>query len=412
PAVLCWYLSDEPDGRDLPPAQFADRYPRLKQLDPYHPTTMVFCVPPKAPEYVKGLDILMLDPYPIPNSPVVAVAQTIDRVMEATFGEVPIWCVPQAFGGGEWWGREPTPAEERCMTYLAIVHGATGIQYFIRRPPWNNPFVPQLWGEIRRMAQEIKELTPVLLSHEPKPAVEVLAPGNEVHASAWAYRGKVLIIAVNTSLQPTTLTLRCDARPAAPQASVLWEQRRVPVSGVGEISDIIDGLGVRVYEYRTAPAPDTSIPGNLLYNGSFEDQTNVGYPDYFAVGQGRDFAASWGTDPLEAHHGEHSLFIRCPTDEQGPAVIAYPMRLKPGKYTLTVWLKYDRQNGTARLAVRDFKDAPSLDVAVGRQWQQVRLDFEVPPNTRWVRVSLEARSAGTLWADEMVVRPAEGQPQP
>ncbi len=409
PAVLCWYLSDEPAGRGLSADRFVDRYPRLKQLDPYHPTTIVFCVPHKAPEYLKGFDIIMVDPYPIPNSSVVTVANTVDLVLRDSGGEMPVWCVPQAFGGGEWWGREPTPAEERCMTYLAIVHGATGIQYFIRRPPHNNPFVPQLWGEIRRMAQEIRELTPVLLSHESRPKVEVVEPEGQVHAAAWAYKGRVVVIAVNTQAQPATMTLRCSAQASDRRADVLWEQRTVPVSDAGEITDIIDGFGVRIYQLWTGPRPDYAMPGNLLHNGSFEQQTNVGYPDYFYVGQGQDFAASWGTDSREAHHGDHSLFIRCPTDGKGPGVISYPMRLKPGRYQLTAWVKYDRDGASAKIGVKGFKNAPLRDVKVGSQWQQVTVEFEVPPKTRWVHAYFEALSKGVLWVDEAFVRPAGQQ---
>ena len=40
------------------------------------------------------------------------------------------WLVPQAFGGGEQYPREPTPGELRAMTYLGWIGGATGLLYF------------------------------------------------------------------------------------------------------------------------------------------------------------------------------------------------------------------------------------------------------------------------------------------
>lgn len=404
PSLLCWYLSDEPAARQLPPERFINRYATLKEWDPYHPTTMVFCVPERADEFLAGLDIMMVDPYPIPSGSVTRVGDVVELVRRESLDEAPVWCVPQAFGGGEWWAREPTPEEERCMTYLAIVHGATGIQYFIRRPPWNNPFVPALWAEIQRMAQEIKELTPALLSREARPEVTVLRPGQEVHAAAWAYRGRACVIAVNTQADPTTLTLQCAAKPVAETARVLWEQRTVPLGDDGTITDAIEGFGVRVYEYALADQPDLTLEGNLVNNGSFEAQTNVGYPDYYHVGQGSHLGASWGTDPLEARHGEHSLFIRCPADGQGPSVVSYPMTLKPGKYEASVWLKADRAGLTGRLQVSGFKDAPAATADLGREWSQASVQFEVPEDTRWVHVSLSAATRGTLWADELIVR--------
>ncbi len=409
PSLLCWYLSDEPCGRNLPPERFIKRYPKLKQWDPYHPTTMVFCVPEKADLFVPALDIMMVDPYPIPSAPVTRVAETIDLVRRESFDEVPVWCVPQAFGGGEWWGREPTPEEERCMTYLSIVHGATGIQYFIRRPPGGNPFVPALWGEIRRMAQEIKELTPVLLSHDPRPTVEVRVPGEEVHAAAWSYRGRAYVIAVNTVAQPTSVTLRCSVAPAAGEreARVLGQQRSVPVTADGSLRDMLDAFGVRIYEYAMAAQPDLELAGNLLHNGSFEDQTNIGYPDYYHVSQGQAPGWSWGTDPLEAHHGEHSLFLRCPADGKGPGVTSYPLSLKPGKYEASAWYKYDRAGAKACLQVSGFANAPSAEAEVGPEWGQLKVEFEVPEGTRWVHVSFSGLTRGTLWVDEVVVRSLE-----
>ncbi len=410
PALLCWYLSDEPAGRRIPPDRYIAHNAQMKELDPYHPTTVVFCVPGKAHEYQDAMDIMMVDPYPIPNGPVTRVADTVDLVLNATGAAMPIWCVPQAFGGGEGWGREPTPQEQRCMTYLAIVHGATGIQYFIRRPPHNNPFVDAMWAECRKMAAEIKELTPVLLSHEPAPEVTAAEEDPGLHLMARRYDGGIYVFCVNTDKQPREIAVQCAVQPIEPEAQVLFEDRAVPVSPTGEIHDIIEALGVRIYAYRAAaPRPNrVTLPAdNLLHNGGFEQQTNVGFPDYYHVSYGNHPGASWGTDPLEAIEGRHALFIRCPADKGGPTVIAYPMRLKPGKYVLSFYVKADREGASVHFGVSGFKQSPSRDVAVGRQWQQLSLDFEVPENTRWVHLSLRPSKRGVIWADAVEVRTAQ-----
>lgn len=38
----------------------------------------------------------------------------------------PLWLVLQAFGAQAHWSRWPTPAEERYMTYSALIKGAIG----------------------------------------------------------------------------------------------------------------------------------------------------------------------------------------------------------------------------------------------------------------------------------------------
>lgn len=403
PALLCWYLSDEPAGRRVPPDRYIQHNAHLKQLDPHHPTTMVFCVPGKAHEYADGMDILMVDPYPIPNRSVATVAETVDLVLEATGRTMPVWCVPQAFGGGEWWAREPTWQEQRCMTYLAIVHGATGIQYFIRRPPHNNPFVDGMWAECRKIAAEIKELTPVLLSHESMP--NVVSEDASLHLTARQYDGEACLLCVNTDKQPKAISLKCDRTPIESRAVVLFEDRTVPVSSQGEIQDLIDALGVRVYSYRVAPAKPNKVvlpSDSLIRNGGFETQTNPGFPDAFRVSYTQETGASWGTDPLEAIEGRHSLFIRCPADGQGISVSSYPMKLKPGRHVATFHTKADRQN--LRLHCALGKTSRSLDV--GKEWQKFATELDVPEGTRWVHFTVRPETRGVVWVDAIQVHAA------
>ena len=75
---------------------------------------MVFCTD-AASKYLSMLDVIMVDPYPIPNQAAGSVQAALDNV--AALGK-PIIMVPQAFGGGENWARTPSAQEERIMTYV------------------------------------------------------------------------------------------------------------------------------------------------------------------------------------------------------------------------------------------------------------------------------------------------------
>ncbi len=413
PSLLCWYLADEPDGSGRSPDRYEAHHRAIEQLDPYHPTSMVFCVPPKAASYAKGMDIMMVDPYPIPNQAVTAVSDTVDLVGEAVNWTMPIWCVPQAFGGGEWWGREPTWQEQRCMTWLAIAHGATGIQYFIRMEPHERPFGEAMWAECRKLAGEVRELTPVLLSSEPAPEVAATPPVPWLHLTARAYDGAVYILAVNTDPQPKALSLRCAAPPLGATAQVLFENRSVPVSADGTLQDLIEGLGVRWYTWRTAPEKPNRVvlaEGNLVRNGGFEAQVVTGIPDAFSVSGRIQNGASWGTDPQEAIEGRHALYIRCPQDGRpwdrvSPGVNCYPMELKPGRYRASLYLKADRDGGGANFGLYGFNKSPWKDVSVGREWRQESVEFEVPKDTRWTHFRVTATKRETLWVDALEVRP-------
>lgn len=54
-----------------------------------------------------------------------------DRFLAAQLGPFtkPFWLVLQAFGAQSHWSRWPTPAEERFMTYSALIKGAMGVLF-------------------------------------------------------------------------------------------------------------------------------------------------------------------------------------------------------------------------------------------------------------------------------------------
>ncbi|MFH1567290.1 MAG: hypothetical protein ABIL09_04760 [Gemmatimonadota bacterium] len=68
PALLAWYLSDEPTGHNASPAALARAYEVVRQADPYHPVTIVFMAPRRAGEYAAAFDLAMTDP-PHPRQP-------------------------------------------------------------------------------------------------------------------------------------------------------------------------------------------------------------------------------------------------------------------------------------------------------------------------------------------------------
>ena len=108
--------------------------------------TIVFVNTGAAARFAGAMDLAMTDPYPIPTNPPGNVAGAVRTVRDAVTPRIPLWLVPQAFGGNEWWSREPTAAELRLMTWIGIVEGATGVQYFIRHGLSGFPKSPDTWA--------------------------------------------------------------------------------------------------------------------------------------------------------------------------------------------------------------------------------------------------------------------------
>ena len=107
PALLSWYMNDEPAGQGRDPALLEKAYRMIKELDPYHPVSVVFVIPSRAKAFENSLDIAMTDPYPVPGDIRQVQAHIKDLKDHFTYRKA-IWLVPQAFGGGSS-GRENRP---------------------------------------------------------------------------------------------------------------------------------------------------------------------------------------------------------------------------------------------------------------------------------------------------------------
>ena len=409
PALLCWYLCDEPAGQRIEPSVLEQAYRFVKELDPYHPITIVFCVPNRAEEYLNAMDIMMADPYPIPSRPVTLVSEWTEQLRQVTRDRMPLWIVPQAFGGGEWWQREPSFREERVMTYLALIHGATGIQYFIRRAPIGNPISPSLWSECRRLSLEAAELTPWLLSTEVKP--RVASDSGAVHVAAWRHRGDILILAANTENRPKPLRLKLTDLAYTGQARVLFESRAVPLDG-GALAEPIDAFGTRAYLVPVEPVAAETIPvapENLTTNASFEEQANVGTPDACYVSVGADRGASLFVDARVARHGRHSLRLTTPVEGQGLTVRPFPVRLQQAQtYRLSIWAKATAPGLRFELGIGGLDVAPQ-SFELSTEWQEYALTGKALEALSRAGIHFRLVSSGTAWLDLLQLVPVDAQ---
>jgi hypothetical protein len=367
---------------------------------------MVFCQSAAALTYSKGMDICMTDPYPIPNGPITQVVDFCERIRGDLSDMMPLWVVPQAFGGGEWWRREPSRQEERAMTYLSLIHGARGIQYFIRRPVADNPTSPDLWSECRRLMLELSQLVPALSSAEKAPSVEAAQP--QVHVAAFQERGAVTVLCANVANEPLPLRVALKGLKWSGEAEVLFESRTVKVTG-GKLADTIEGFGSRAYRLQVGPAPAglaKLAEGNLVFNPSYEEAHNVGTPDGSYLGRPRDKAASWYLDPRTAAHGRQSLRLRAPAEGQGLGVRPFPLPLEPGKrYRLSIWAKGERDGQRFTLAL-DAVKGEQAEHALSTEWREYAVEFTASEKaTSRMGTSLQLLSAGAAWFDALQVVP-------
>ena len=409
PALLAWYISDEPNGNKIPPGQLEEIYRIIKDIDPWHPVSIVFTAPfLSSKKYADALDIVMADPYPIPNGSVAQVGDVTLQLRSEFEGKKPVWIVPQAFGGGEWWGREPTIQEIRTMTYQAIVNGARGVQYFVRHGPNSFPKSTSAWNECGRMAMEIAEITPWLLSDEK--TLPVNTNSGNIRISSAVHEGQLLIIAVNKVNSPQKVDIYISGSTTN-TARVLFENRSVPIYS-GTFSDYLPAFCSQVYLINIQPLKDAIKPfkGNLTKDPGVEDISSVGVPASCYSWNEGDRGATYFLDSREHLEGNHSLRLITPQKNKGIRLRFFPVNIAKGRtYMLSIWAKTDS-------GLKTEGDDPYFELGLGEfgnkrfypgnEWQQFVTSVTIPADTipsPRANAILRMPGKGTAWFDMIQV---------
>jgi len=213
PALLGWYLADEPTPAKMP--RLRERYKLVRALDPEHPCLNVLCHARQARDTAAVSDIVGLDCYPVPGSgtektkpaKLDAAAVAATTAVAGLRGDKPFWFVPQAYPHEPERARFPTAHELGAMTWQAICCGADGVLFYSLGEMLSNKEKPgyhfeEAWSVTCAVAQQIRDREAFLLSTEPAPEVKDLPAG--LVARAWRLDGKTLLAVCNTTHQPVS----------------------------------------------------------------------------------------------------------------------------------------------------------------------------------------------------------------
>ena len=477
PAILSWYLIDEPDGRKYPPRWVAAASSLIRSLDTSHPISMCFDTTNRPdgtwPLYVNATDVVLADIYSISGSskPCTAangcnITRDVGDSIRATIAATKktLWYVRQAYGSQEGYQREPSTGEVRAMVYSSIIAGATGIFYFTREDAdWTPPVVKNylhvgtaqprssvMWSEARRLALEVSEMAPWLMSGLPRPMARASVTDVDVGAFQRS-DGTVVLVAMNMlgvpvpSVTVELATSMWSSHAAPPQqARVLFAsayrivQLRTTANGV-TLTDTLDALSSRVYLIEPIVTPPPSVTkdptaANLIFNGDLEWATSVGVPDGWMAQWGGDGAATQLHDSCvfapSGSRGTHSLRLTTPAAGSGMRAWSYPVKadlLVGSDYSLTFWARGGEAQQTLAIGFEALFGAEDVPCPGGSRGQ---CSYTPQPVTlelnKWVKfekrakarfqpdhtgyygaagmVSFELVSVGVAWIDEVVLR--------
>lgn len=422
PAILSWYIADEPVLNGTKPELLESKYNLIKSIDKYHPISIVFMRPAKSAKYSKCLDIAMADPYPIPDHPITLVSDRVQQLKKNLPDKI-IWVVPQAFGGSEWWKREPTRQEIRNMTYQAIISGATGIKYFVRNGLNSFPKSTATWAECGAVAVEIAEIAPQILSSEISPKIE--CKQEDIQTKAWQAEGIISVLVVNNLNEPREIDLKFPDMAINCRVKILSENRDIEMVD-GELHDIIDSYGTKIYQIEYQQLPSFLEEENIAYNGDFERSFSPGIVAGFYASPRKEFGVTYFSDPFEKFSGRHSMKINNPTANEGLRLRTYPVKLQPDQnYILSIYAKSDKefyietrdlnfwqklfgakekviQPNTFRIAC----DGNNKIFELTKDWKEYSFDISAKSASRRKVISLEFLGKGKVWFDLLQVVPS------
>jgi hypothetical protein len=248
----------------------------VRELDTNHPLAIIQAprgtVDTLRPYDFTG-DITGLDIYPVSyppgknsllaNKEISMVGDYTKMMMEVSYGRMPVWMVLQiAWSGVVKPGttlRFPTFAEERFMTYQAIINGARGLIYFggnvqqaltpeDAKLGWNWNF----WNRVlRSVVEEVgtkSPLEPALVAPESKLPVK-LTHGAGIEYCVREAGGDIFILACKR--EGATIQATFENLPVPDgEAEVMFESpRKVKVAG-GKFTDWFGPFEVHVYRLR------------------------------------------------------------------------------------------------------------------------------------------------------------------
>lgn len=277
-ATITWYIGDD-TAMYVKPSELLDRDEAARMLDGTRLTCQADAIHSDSfddgyGKYMDYTDVFLPEIYPIlgddkaADDKCVAVTirdmrRAIEDIAKGSDGKRAhaVWPILQIFHG-KLWHRYPTSDETYATTFASLIHGGKGVTWFHYAGNVEKEFgrsysgcyrTQESWCMTTNMATRIAELSSVLVERDPaQPAAPVVLEGPTkdplgqpaVTALMKRHKDSVYLLAVNAS--PRAVRARLNVLDAADTGEVLWEGRKVSVSG-NSFEDSFGGFGVHVY---------------------------------------------------------------------------------------------------------------------------------------------------------------------
>lgn len=266
--VLFWYLDDEPHGPGRTPEESRQRYEQWAAWDPTHPVFLLHNKPAEFHAYGPACDVFATDPYPIrrePDCPTAMVADYTRAAVDAVSNRKPVWIALQCYTtrstapetrARDLLPRLPTPAELRCMSYMALAAGARGLLYYafddtyyhqngIRGVNLMDEF-PEFWAAMSGILKELDARTEVWCAPYAAREASSETPGVIAQRRPYLVNGQAHLLVVNSTAAPVPATIKVTGLGAAGEAPDLLGGRPARIAA-GAVVDELEPRQAKCY---------------------------------------------------------------------------------------------------------------------------------------------------------------------
>ena len=286
PVIIAWMHGDEPDNAqwnsttktyDPPilPSVIINNYNTIKSKDSSRPVLLnlgqgVANDEYKGrgtrtghmedyPEYVKGCDIAAFDIYPVASTreevhgKLWLVAKGVERLVEWTEGKKTVWnCIESTRISNP--SEKATPHKVRAEVWMSIIHGSTGIIYFVHE--WEPKFVeaglladPEMLTAVTALNNQIQSLASVILSSTVAGELTVSSSNTAVPVASMEKKqnGAIYVFAVGMRSGETDATFTLSGITGEKSVEVLGESRTI-ASNNGVFTDTFEPWGAHLYK--------------------------------------------------------------------------------------------------------------------------------------------------------------------
>lgn len=340
PAMLGWYLADEPEFEPWLRERLEKVAEVCRQADPYHPTIILNNSVNGVVKYHGIGDVSMPDFYPgfLQNG---NTASPIGRYGELLASSYKLdnraqWGVPQGFSWGAYGAkghRVPNYDELRNMHYQTLVNGHTGIVWYSYELNYTEPAVHI---HVKKLLSEMKLLS--MLWQNPQLRKEISMTASLAAASYKNVNGHDYLVAVN--LTPGELDIDVPS-PTGKALYVAGENGVKITPKNGRIKDKLSRYRTRVYTTNKPLASAfTAKAETKLVEEAMKKLHKPGNLAYYRACTGIKFTSSLLADPRIPLHqlcdGAYSsihVFDRY-KDKRCEVTIIFPKKVKIARLEL------------------------------------------------------------------------------